>query len=215
LTIQADEGVPLQSPLSERRCPLCHKLLRDSRFYELLLKFDADLAAADHRRGCRFCGGRLDGGRYPRKPRVPAWVTLPAEYDRRFSFSCATRTCRRRHTPASTRFLGRRVYLGAIVVLATAMQQGLAPWRLSQLRDELGVSRQTLVRWRTWWAESFTRSAFWKVAKAAFASPVDEAALPLALIVRFAGDAVAQLGATMNFLSPLATSAGCVPDQRQ
>ncbi len=179
------------------------------------MKFDADLAAAEHRRGCQFCGGRLDRNGYPRKPRVPGWVTLPAEYDRRFSFSCATRTCRRRHTPPSARFLGRRVYLGAIVVLATAMQQGVTPWRQSRLRRELGVSRQTLVRWRTWWTESFAGSDFWKVAKAAFAPPVDEAAVPFALIMRFAGDAVAQLGAVMNFLSPLASPAGYVPDRRR
>jgi len=38
------------------------------------------------------------------------------------------------HTPPSTRFLGRRIYLGIIVVLATAMQQGPAP-RLSTPAD--------------------------------------------------------------------------------
>ena len=68
-----------------------------------------------------MCGGRLDSDPYPRKPRVPATVELPAEYHSRFSYSCGVRTCRKRHTPASTRFLGRRIYLGVIVVLATAM----------------------------------------------------------------------------------------------
>jgi hypothetical protein len=179
------------------------------------LKFDADLAAADRRGGCQHCGGRLDEGRYPRKPRVPTWITLPAGYDKRFSFSCERRCCRRRRTPPSTRFLGRRVYLGAIVVLATAMQQGLAPWRLGRLRAELGVSRQTLVRWRTWWAEVFTGSAFWKAAKAAFSPPLDEAAVPHALIERFAGDVVEQVAALMRFLSPLTALVGHLPDRRQ
>lgn len=143
-------------------------LLTDARLYRLLLKFDEDLAAAVQRNRCQVCGGRLDEGRYPRKPRVPKTVTLPDEYDQRFSYSCAVRTCRKRHTPASTRFLGRRIYLGVIMVLATAMQQGPAPWRLRRLREELGVSRQTLERWRTWWTEAFTESAFWKAARAAF-----------------------------------------------
>jgi len=71
-------------------------------------------------------------------------MALPAEYeyDWRFSYSCATRTCRKRHTPPSARFLGRRIYLGAVVVLTTAMQQGVTPWRASQLRKLLGVSRR-------------------------------------------------------------------------
>jgi len=33
-----------------------------------------------------------------------------------------------------------------VVVLATAMQQCLAPWRLHRLREEFGVSKATLER---------------------------------------------------------------------
>jgi glutathione S-transferase len=100
------------------------------------------------------------------------------------------------------------------VVLATAMQQGLAPWRLGQLRAELGVSRQTLVRWRTWWAETFTGSAFWKAAKAAF-MPAISGAVPHALIERFAGDTVAQVVALMHLLSPLSTPPDYLADRRR
>lgn len=102
-----------------------------------------------------------------------------------------------------------------IVVLATAMQQGLSPWRLSRLRAELGVSRQTLLRWRTWWAESFVGSAFWKAAKAAFAPAVNEVAVPHVLIERFAGDTLAQVGALMRLLSPLSAPATYLPDRRR
>jgi hypothetical protein len=42
------------------------------------------------------------------------------------------------------RFLGRRVYLGAVVVLVTAMQAGITPARAQHLHDLLGVSRRTL-----------------------------------------------------------------------
>jgi hypothetical protein len=31
---------------------------------------------------------------------------------------------------------------------------------------ELGVSRQTLERWRAWWRETFVEGGFWKAAKA-------------------------------------------------
>lgn len=213
MTIQASEGVPLLSPRSERRPPLCHKLFADSRLFELLLKFDEDLAAETKRGGCQVCGGRLDSGRYPRKPRATKAMVLPASYDWRFSYSCAT--CRKRHTPPSTRFLGRRVFLGAVVVLATAMQQGLASWRASRLRALFGVSERTLARWRTWWAEAFAESAFWKAAKAAFAPPVDATRAPSTLWERFTGEDAARLGALLRWLAPLSTPADYVPDRRR
>lgn len=140
-------------------------------------------------------------------------VKLPDTYDRRFSYSCAT--CRKRCTPASARFLGRRVYLGAVVVLATAMQQGTTRWRTSQLRDLLGVSVRTLARWRAWWAAAFAESAFWKAARAAFSPAASAAAAPSSLLERFAGAAHEQLAALLRFLVPLSTPDGYVPDQRR
>ncbi len=103
---------------------------------------------------------------------------LPDEYDSRFSFCCDTEGCRRRHTPPSLRFLGRRVYLGAVVVLATAMQQGATPARASRLCELIGVSPRTLARWREWWKRAFVESAFWKSGKAFFSPPADESGFP-------------------------------------
>ena len=181
----------------------------------MLLKFDEDLATEAKRGRCQVCGGRLDEDRYPRKPRVPRTIELPDAYDWRFSYSCAVRSCRKRHTPASTRFLGRRIYLGIIVVLATAMQQGPAPWRAGRLREELGVSRQTLERWRVWWREAFVESAFWKSAKAAFSPPVAAASAPRSLLERFGGDDLERVAALLHLLSALSTSAEYIPDQRR
>ncbi len=92
------------------------------------------------------------------------------------------------------------------------MQQGTTRWRASQLRELLGVSRQTLARWRTWWATAFAESAFWKAMRAAFSPPVAEAP-PLSLLERFAGDSLEQLAALLRFLSPLSTPAAYVPDR--
>ena len=140
-------------------------------------------------------------------------MELPAGYGWRFSYSC--QMCRTRHTPASTRFLGRRIYLGVIVVLATALQQGPAPWRMTQLRAEFGVSAKTLARWRTWWAEAFAESTFWKAARAAFWPPVATSAVPSALLERFSGESHDQLAALLRFLSLLSTTAAYVPDRRR
>jgi hypothetical protein len=192
---------------------VCHRVLQDAKLYLLLLRYDEDLARETRWRRCQECGGRLDQGHFPRKPRVPSWVALPDSYDKRFSYSCAVDGCRKRHTPPSTRFLGRRVYLGVIVVLATAMQQGLAPWRLSRLRDELGVSRQTLERWRSWWREVFIESAFWKATRAAFSPPVNESEMPRSAVERFAGSEAERLAALLRWLAPISAPADYIPDR--
>lgn len=187
------------------------KLLGDKRFYHVLVRIDADLAATAQHARCARCAGVLHRAYYLRKPRG-APDDLSDEDKRRASFCCAA--CRKRATPPSVRFLGRRVYLGSIVALATAMQQGPTPWGAAQLRNVLGVSVQTLARWRVWWKEVFVQSTFWKAAKAAFASPVDEAGAPRSLLARFGGEGFEPLVALLQFLAPLSTPSGYLPDRR-
>jgi hypothetical protein len=115
------------------------KLLGDGTFYHALARIDDELAEATRCAGCRKCEGRVHSARYPRKPRGgPA--DLPPGYDRRASFCCAVDGCRARATPPSVRFLGRRVYLGAVVVLASAMQQGVNAFRARRLKELFGAS---------------------------------------------------------------------------
>jgi len=102
-----------------------------------------------------------------------------------------------------------------VVVLATAMQQGRAPWRMRRLREEFGMSPQTLERWRVWWREAFAQSPFWKAAKAAFSPPADEASVPRSLLERFGGDELDQLAGLLRFLAPLSTSTEYIPDRRR
>lgn len=188
-------------------------MLADARFPALILKFDEDLATKAQGVGCRDCGGRLDCAPYPRKPRG-ALIALPGEYYSRFSFCCAVEGCRTRHTPPSLRFLGRRVYLGAVVVLATAMQQGPTPVRAERLHELIGVDLRTLARWREWWKTAFVESAFWKAEKAFFSPPADEGGFPLSLLERFGGDEEERLVALLRFVRELSTPDGYVPDRR-
>ena len=140
--------------------------------------------------GALKLGGVLHSARFRRKPRGgPAGHG--EEHDRRFSFCCALDLCRRRATPPSFRFLGRKVYRGAVVVLISAMRQGATAAR--QLSELFGVSRRTIARWREWWRGAFAASPFWRVGRSAFMPPVDEARLPASLLERFAGEAAAQL----------------------
>ena len=53
--------------------------------------------------------------------------------------------------PPSVRFLGRRVYLCAIVVLISAMRQGPTPRRVSELSKLFGADESTIARWQTFW----------------------------------------------------------------
>lgn len=160
-----------------------HDLLRDSSFLEQLCEIDLDLAEQARADGCP-CGGRLHRADYTRKPRG-APPDAPIAFDRRHSFCCDRDGCRRRLTPPSVRFLRRRVYLGVVVVLLSAMTQGVSPRRAARLREGLGVDRRTLVRWRNHWAGSFPRTAFWRSARARFMPPLQANTLPATLVDRF------------------------------
>ena len=180
------------------------KLLRDRTFYATLTRFDQDLAAEVQARGCP-CGGRLHKADYPRKPRGGP-VDLGPAYDRRHSFCCDREGCRRRATPASLRFLGRRVYLGAVLVVVSIMAHGLTGARLTRLRDTLGgsLSARTIGRWRTWWQQVFPRSPFWRHARGRFVPPVAHGRLPAALLARFQGPTLGvRMRLLLAFLAPL------------
>jgi len=98
------------------------------------------------------------------------------------------------------------VYLGAVVVLVTAMQAGLTPARAAQLRELLGVTVRTLQRWRTWWRTAFVATAFWRAVRGRFIPPVRVDDLPAALLARFSGpDARSPLLRLLRFLCPLTT----------
>ena len=178
-------------------------LLTDATLFTALIAIDQDLATTAQAGGCRRCPGRLHHGDYPRKPRGgPA--DLPTGYETRTSFCCAR--CRKRLTPPSVRFLGRKVYLGVVVLLACVLRQGPTPWRVARLQALLGVSADTLARWHRWWRDDFVRTAFWRAARARFARPVDEGDLPRGLLERFTGDAFTHVVAALRFLSPLTTT---------
>jgi NADH:ubiquinone oxidoreductase subunit 6 (subunit J) len=182
------------------------EILRDTRFYELLLGFDRQIADTAHADRCPKCGAALHWGSWERKPRGgPAG--LDPRHRLRFSLCCAADGCRKRETPGSLRFLGRKVFFGAIVVLISAMQSGLNPTRMRRLKELVGVSRRTVLRWRDWWHTVFTMSPFWR-AHGALAPAANTADLPASLLQSFDGTTERQLISLLRFLVPITTGRG-------
>lgn len=183
---------------------MCHAFVADSRFYQFLFRIDQEIADEVQQNGCAHCGGRLHVACYPRKPRGCA---LDESCKSRLSFCCASDGCRRRCTPPSVRFLGRKVYLGAMVILVMAMQHGLSAKRRRQLIEQLDLYPQTLSRWRVWWRRIFPASRCWQANQGQFMPPVDISRLPGALLGRLSGanlrHRVCQL---LVMLMPLSTS---------
>lgn len=187
---------------------MLHRVIGQASFYALLLRIDEDLAEEVRRARCP-CGGPRHRANYQRSPRGTP-VCVPEEYGLRLSFCCGLEGCRKRATPPSVRFLGRRWYLGAVVVVACVLANGASPWRLRELdrRLEGPIPRRTLARWRRWWREVFPETAFWAEARARFARPVAEKRLPESLVERFerVPGADPPLARVLRFLSPLTTS---------
>jgi hypothetical protein len=161
-----------------------HRLLQQVTFWTALFLLDQELAARVRQAGCS-CGGVLHRADFPRKPRGGP-PDLPPEYGYRLSFCCNREGCRKRSTPPSVRFLGRKVYLHAVIILVSALQQGATPWRLQELSQllDLDIDRRTIARWRVFWQEQLPRTAFWKVARGFWVPLVDAASLPLELLQR-------------------------------
>jgi len=185
-----------------------HELPGDATFWVFLFSIDQDLAKASRADRCPACGCHLHCANYPRKPRGPR--NLPEEYRYRLSFCCGRDGCRKRVTPPSVRFLGRKVYLGAVVILVSAMRQGPTPRRVRELTKLFGVSRETIYRWREFWNEHFPQTTFWQLARARLVPVVEISELPRSLLEAFvtATDDRDGWGKLLRFLAPISTTKG-------
>jgi len=183
-----------------------HELPRGASFWLFLFSVDQDLARTAQTKSC-CCGGRLHQANYPRKPRGGD-DDLPEVYGTRFSFCCNREDCRKRATPPSVRFLGRKVYLAAVVVLVSAMRQGPSPRRVRELSRLFGAERRTVARWQLFWREQLPASPFWKVARGRLPPSPELVLLPKALLDGFlrGEDPREGWGRLLRFLSPITTT---------
>ena len=145
-------------------------IVAEASFWSQLVEIDRQLQQTTIARGCPWCGGALHVGDHPRKPRgLPDG--LEDLWSRRFNTCCGR--CRRRSMPPSVRFLGRRVYAGAIVILATMFAL------------VCGAARRTIGRWSAWWTQVLPATTWWRQMRGRFDRPVDGSRLPGSLLQRY------------------------------
>ncbi len=70
---------------------------------------------------CPPCGGPLNRSDYGRKPRGALLALAGEAFVTRFSLCCGREGYRNRAMPPSLRFLGRRVYLDAVIIVASTL----------------------------------------------------------------------------------------------
>jgi hypothetical protein len=198
-----------------------HETIIGEDFFRLLAEGDEKIARVVAAGRCRHCGGPLHRADYRRKPRGGRLAEAGEAFKLRHSLCCGREGCRKRALPPSLRFLGRRVYVEAVVLLATAY--ALLTGMLHRAKQITGVPVRTIRRWRSWWRENFPRLEVWTTMRASFVPPPpDETKLPLSLLDRLAelargradpttADAVAQsLQSAARLLAPVTTQS--VPD---
>jgi hypothetical protein len=175
-----------------------------SEFFEGLTAIDAEIAARVARTGCVFCRGPLHRGDYARKPRGGLIGAAAEAFAQRFSLCCGRDGCRRRATPPSVRFLGRRVYVGAIVIIASVV--ALTSAVSSAARRATGIPPRTARRWIRWWRDAFPSTSVFIALAARIMPAVDRRDLPASILERFVGDAHVRVRSLLGWLAPITTS---------
>lgn len=182
---------------------MSHRFLFNASFHSSLKTIDQEFVAKTKEKGCVDCGSELHQANYPRSP-----VGLPFQfrdaYRERFSFCCSK--CRKRVTPQSVRFFGRRWYPAALHILISILSVGISERRLIQVKQHFGiaVSESTWKRWRRWFRERFLSTAFWQQAKGLVCISIEEnKPFPRALFNVFQGDLTQRMNLLLQFLSPL------------
>jgi hypothetical protein len=107
--------------------------------------------------------------------------------------------------PPSIRFLGRRIYLGVVVTLATALRHGVTPGRARVLRRQIGMSRATLERWRRWWQDQLPSTDLWNRVRGELPPTLRVDRLPESLLAVFGGMLQERLVALLRLLGPVTT----------
>jgi hypothetical protein len=180
---------------------MSHKFLFNSTFHTVLIAIDRELAEAVRQRGCP-CGGVLHQANYPRSP-FGLSAELRAAYEERFSFCCDD--CRRRTTPPSVRYFGRRWYPAPLLILISALMISINEYRRNQIKRHFGitVSESTWKRWRRWWRNTFVETVFWKQARGLIPEAKRPMSMARRMLISFQGSIDNKMLLLLKFISDI------------
>jgi hypothetical protein len=176
-------------------------------FFELLVRTDQAVTQRVAAEGCPHCQGPLHRSDYARKPRGALIAPSGEALVRRFSLCCGREGCRKRATPPSVLFLGRRVYLGVVVIVASMVALALRP--APEIRRRTGVPARTTGRWLGWWQGPFLETETFFTICARLIG-VDVERVPESIVVQLGGSWTERVRSMLGWLSPLTT--GAMPD---
>ena len=176
----------------------------------MLLSFDREIIEKAHGKPCPYCQGK-DKGTLHRADYVRRVdgidISGIADHDknRRFSLCCSKDGCRKRHTVASARFIGRTTYSSTVVLLAMILHQGYSRRRYRQLHRLFGLNRKTIDRWVAKWRSEFIKTPFYRRMSGSFIPPPEILNIPRSILVRFEGKLLNKLLELAKYLSPISS----------
>lgn len=172
-------------------------------FFDRLTRVDEEIAQAVAAGDCPVCKGPLHRGDYERKPRGALLAPEGERSVTRFSLCCGREGCRKRALPPSVRFLGRRVYVGAVVVMASVLAKAFP--RDGEIRRQTGVPTRTVNRWLAWWNGPFlTTEVFVNICARLVGVAIGQ--LPSSIVDRLAGSLTEKVRTMLDLVAPLTTN---------
>ena len=177
-------------------------------FHALLLELDRRAEERVRAAGCPHCRGPLYAAHYARKARgVSEEAAEVGRYDVRLSLCCGREGCRKRATPPSVRFDGRRIYAAIAVLMLSlsASERSELDGTAELVQPEPAPSWPTRTRWRSWWRSGLLETAWFAALRGQFVRPVDAERSPASLLTMFVGSIRDQCQSLLCALSPLTT----------
>ena len=186
---------------------MSQNFLTKSSFHARLTEIDQEIAMSCLAKGCVRCDGKLRKLHQSDYPRSPMGIAQAFRdyYLSRFSFCCID--CRKRTTPPSVRFFGRRWYPAPLHIFISIMTYGISKRRIALMEKHFGivVRESTWRRWRKWWRDEFVATKFWSQAKGKLppGNDITQGSFPRAIFNFYTGNVEEKMLLFLPFLSPL------------
>ena len=156
-----------------------------NNLFRLLFNINSDIATEKKKELCPLCGAPLHQANYPRNP-AGGPQDLPDDYKIRFSLCCSRDGCRKRVTPTSVRFMGRKEHWSCVILIVITLKQNrTSGYTAEKLMRMFNISHSTLYRWAKYFRDFFPNSSLWKALRGNVRSDVYNNSLPGSLLQFF------------------------------